>query len=123
MGLPTGDEDASRYDGLERLAAEQLLLVGPIVELFRDVGDGFRKGELVAPTRDIAEGLEEDDRVSVVLSGRGVVHGGAEIEIHGSERGAEVSEYLRKIPSDEAELEFGNGREQRNSVSELWMPP
>ena len=59
VSLPTRDEDARGDDSLKRLAAEQLLLVGPLIELLRDVGNGFWKGELVAPTRDVAEGLKQ----------------------------------------------------------------
>lgn len=49
MRLSTGDEDASCDNSLEWLAAKELLLVGTLVQLLRDIRDGLWEGELVAP--------------------------------------------------------------------------
>jgi len=59
MSLATRNENTGSNNGVEGLAAQELLLVGPLVELLRDVADGLGKGKLVAPAGDIAEGSEE----------------------------------------------------------------
>ena len=59
MRLSTRDEDARRDDRLQRLAAEQFLLVRSLVQLFRDIGDGFGEGELVTPAGDVTERLQK----------------------------------------------------------------
>lgn len=57
--LSAGDEDASCDDGFERFSAKELLLVRTLIELLGNIGDGLRKGELIAPGGNVAEGGEE----------------------------------------------------------------
>lgn len=47
--LPTRDENACCNDRIEGFAAQELLLVGALVELLGNVADGFWKRELVTP--------------------------------------------------------------------------
>lgn len=59
MCLTTRNENARRDDSIEGLAAQQFFFIRSLVELFRDVADGFGEGELVAPIGDVSEGSEE----------------------------------------------------------------
>lgn len=59
VSLPAGYKYARSDNGFEGFATQQLLVVRTLVQLFGDIADGLWEGELVTPTRDVAERGED----------------------------------------------------------------
>jgi hypothetical protein len=71
VSLSARNEDAGGYDCVQGFPSQQLLLVGALVQLLRDVADSFRKGELITPAGNIAKRGEEIALGARALSARG----------------------------------------------------